>query len=438
MVDPRQPPRAAAPSEPPAGPPSPVALGDALGHLAELVAFDTVSDRPNLPLIRHAAELLESCGAEVHVLTAPDGVHANLFATLHGSRRRGVTGLWRAQPQGLLLSGHTDVVPVRGQAWTRSPFAVTREGERIYGRGTADMKGFVACVLASARWLSSLPLREPVHIALSYDEEVGCRGVPALIEALGERLPTPRLCVVGEPTSMRVVTAHKGISVHETRVVGAAGHSSAPDAGVNAVHVAARLIAELERLAGELDVGDGPASGAAQGFEPPRSTFNVGVFDGGTAVNVLAPSARFVWEVRPLPGVAAHALRERLAAWAEAEVLPGLRARHPSARVEISDLVQAPPLHTGDEAEIAQLARRWAEAAGVERPRGPAVSFATEAGLFDRAGVPTVICGPGDIAQAHQPDEFVTAGQLQTCLDFLAQAARWCAQPEAESQRTGA
>ena len=367
--------------------------------ISRLVAFDTTSANSNLPLIEDVADFLDGNGLAVRLIHDDGGTKANLFATLGPDIEGGV-----------VLSGHTDVVPVAGQKWDSDPFAVVERDGRLYGRGTTDMKSFIAATLALVPEFAARPAATPVHLALSYDEEVGCIGVRRMIDMIMGELPRPRLVIVGEPTEMRVVNAHKGISQQNTVVTGRDGHSSRPQDGVNAVAYAAEIIAFLNRLAGEM-----AAPGAAdKRFDPPGTTFNIGIIEGGTAVNIIARECRFRWEFRPVPGIDPQAILDRLEAFVASDILPRMRAVDPDSGVVTTCEVTAPTLEPrpGSPAEHLALQISGANAAGT-------VSYVCEAGLFAAAGIPAVVCGPGSVTQAHQPNEFVAVEQVAECTGFL-------------------
>jgi acetylornithine deacetylase len=365
--------------------------------LERLVGFDTTSRESNLALIHFVQDYLTACGVRSTLIHDSGGTKANLWATI-GPPERG----------GVVLSGHTDVVPVDGQPWDSDPFAVVERDGRLYGRGTADMKGFVAVILSKVPDFAAAPLQTPVHIALSYDEEVGCLGVHGIVDHIRSSGPLPRLAIVGEPTRMQVVDAHKGVLSVNTEVVGLEAHSSAPQAGVNAIQVAAEIVARLRDLQADFETERDDR------FDPPWSTVQVGTIAGGTARNIIPLRCEFGWAIRPLPGVDPG---RRLAQWAERveqELLPAMQALSPSCciRHHIGPVVQALSPQPGSEAET--LAFRLA---GVNRSF--AVSYAAEAGTFQQAGIPTVICGPGDIAEAHKPNEFIELSELGACEAFM-------------------
>ncbi|MFG0317603.1 MAG: acetylornithine deacetylase [Planctomycetota bacterium JB042] len=361
--------------------------------LRRLVGFDTVSSKSNLALIDFVADLLDARGIGVELTRDDDGTQANLFATVGPADRPGV-----------VLSGHTDVVPVEGQAWSSDPFEVTERDGRLHGRGTADMKGFLAAALAAIGDVDPAGLRSPVHLAFSYGEEVGCVGAPRMIAAL-ERSgrPRPRAVIVGEPTNLSVVHAHKGICTLRTTVHGHAAHSSLPDAGAGAISIAAEIVRFLAGLADEMR----RRGGVAAGFDVPCTTLNVGSIEGGTAVNVIPARCRFEWEFRTLPDADAEEIPRRLDEFLRAEILPRERARGFEVRVETERTASAPALVPSPDSPALRLAF---ELVGEGTPG--AVSFVTEAGLFQGAGMPAVVCGPGSIEQAHKPDEFITVAQL--------------------------
>ena len=371
--------------------------------LERLVAFDTESSKSNLALVAAVEDYLRA--RDVPYVKVPNaaGDKAALFATI-GPMTDG----------GVVLSGHTDVVPVAGQAWTSDPFILRREGGRLYGRGACDMKGFDAIALAMIEEFQQLPLRRPVHILLSYDEETTCLGPVDTIARFGVDLPRPGAVIVGEPTLMQVADAHKSVATYVTHVRGREAHSSNPALGANAIEAASALVGELYRfMDASFAVGD-PASR----FIPGASTVSVGTIQGGTARNILARDCTFHWEFRGLPGVAQDAALRHLEAYAAREVLARLRRHAPEAEIETITEVEVPGLapEPGSPAEaLAFKASRHNATI--------AVSFATEAGRFQGAGIPTVVCGPGSIEQAHQPDEFIAESQVVEGINFMRRLA---------------
>ncbi|MEX2454449.1 MAG: acetylornithine deacetylase, partial [Rhodospirillaceae bacterium] len=315
---------------------------DAVALLRDLVAFDTTSRNSNLDLIRYVESYLKDCGIAARLIPSDDGRKANLFATA-GPAREG----------GIVLSGHTDVVPVDGQDWSTAPFVLTERDGRLYGRGSADMKGFIACALAMMPEFAAMDLDRPVHIALSYDEEVGCLGVGRMIDAILAELPRPAAVVVGEPTSMQIASAHKGICAMTTTVRGREAHSSRPQDGVNAIAAAGGLVAELYRLCDELAATD-----RDERFEPRHTTFNVGTIAGGDAINIIARECVVKWEFRPIPGADPDRIAARVDAFVDTVLLPPMRAVDPAASVETVRDLLVPPLDSPPDSPAEALARR--------------------------------------------------------------------------------
>ena len=378
-------------------------LEKAKALLARLVAFDSVSDRSNLPVIGFVEECLASHGVALRRAPNASGEKAAILATI-GPRVDG----------GVVLSGHTDVVPVDGQPWSSHPFALREAGGRLYGRGACDMKGFDACVLAMVPAFLSAELKRPIHIVLSYDEETTCLGSTEVIAWFGRDDPRPSAVIVGEPTMMEVADAHKSVATLRTRVTGHEAHSALPALGANAVAAAADVVSEIGRLAREYESGPFDPR-----FTPPYSTLHVGMVQGGTARNILARECVFHWEFRGLPGVSTASAVAKVQAFVDAVALPRLRrfVAGPTIATEIE--ADAPPLAAAPGSAAETLALRLTRS-----NRTIAVSFATESGHFQAAGLPTVLCGPGSIDQAHKPDEFVEEGQLAACLAFLDGLAR--------------
>ncbi|WP_288376334.1 acetylornithine deacetylase [uncultured Pseudomonas sp.] len=363
--------------------------------LERLVGFATVSRDSNLELIGFIRDYLAGLGVESELFLNEEGTKANLFATIGPTDRGGV-----------VLSGHTDVVPVDGQAWSVEPFRLSERDGRLYGRGTADMKGFIASVLAAVPAFLAQPLTTPVHLAFSYDEEVGCLGVRSMLEALEQRPNKPRLCLIGEPTELKPVLGHKGKLAMRCQVHGAACHSAYAPYGVNAIEYAAQLIGKLGEIGGELAR---PEHHDAR-FDPPFSTVQTGVIKGGRALNIVPEECEFDFEVRALPGFEAKVVAERLQAYAETDLLPRMRAVSDASDIRLKPLSAYPGLATPEDSEAARLV---ALLSGSED--FGTVAFGTEGGLFDQAGIPTVVCGPGSMDQGHKPDEFVSVEQLQGC-----------------------
>lgn len=377
--------------------------------LAALVGFPTVSRDSNLALLDWVEARLAPLSPRLRRFPSPDGTKANLLASIGPDL-----------PGGLLLSGHTDVVPVERQAWRADPFVLRDAGGLLTGRGACDMKGFLACCLQAAPDLAALPLRRPVHLALSYDEEVGCTGVGPMAEWAGAQL-APALAVIGEPSEMQVVNAHKGGLIGWARVTGLPGHSSQPDRCVNAVMVAAECIARINRLREEFRAGPHDP-----GFDPPYSTIQVNQVEGGTGGNVVASACRFFWEMRVLPGVDGRAVLAGIERQVAAELVPAMQAVGPDCGVRFEVQARIPALAPGDLATEARVLRLLGQ------DRACAVPYGSEAGIFQLAGMSAVILGPGSIGQAHQPEEHVPAGQLQQCIGALKGLAQeFCVPPAA-------
>ncbi|HEY8275807.1 MAG TPA: acetylornithine deacetylase [Methyloceanibacter sp.] len=368
--------------------------------LAKLVAFDTTSAKSNLKLINFVQSYLKDHAISSIAIPSPDGSKAALFATVGPEGKNGIG-----------LSGHSDCVPVEGQNWRSDPFTLTPRDGKLYGRGSCDMKGFLACVLASVPLFKSRKLKDPIHIIVSYDEEVGCTGVRPLIELLGKELPKPKAIIVGEATDMTTIDAHKRIDSYLTVVTGREAHSSLPQLGINAIAVAAKLVLELERLGAEL------ARVKDDRFDPPFGTMQVGTIKGGTAGNIVPKDCEFHWQIRSLPGTGPSKIEQAFARSTE-ELLTDMRQVAPDAGIVTKLLNSVPSFQAQGNSEAVALALSLSGANSTH-----AVSYGTEAGLFEEAGCPTVICGPGSIAQAHAADEFVTVAQLDLCMAFLARFA---------------
>lgn len=365
--------------------------------LQTLVGFDTTSRESNLQLIAFVRDYLASHGVASEVIYNEARTKANLFASIGP-----------LEVPGIVLSGHTDVVPVDGQPWSVPPFELTERDGRLFGRGTADMKGYIACVLALVPALVAATLRRPVHIALSYDEEVGCLGVRSLLSVLAQRPVKPMLCIIGEPTELKPVLGHKGKLAMRCDVHGAACHSAYAPHGVNAIEHAAELIGELGRIGQRLrDKQDAR-------FDPPFSTVQTGVIGGGKALNIVPADCRFDFEVRALPGQAPQAVADELRAYAEQQILPRMQAVSAQSAIRFTELSAYPGLMTDQHSEAAELIAAFCGS----RAFGT-VAFGTEGGLFDAVGIPTVVCGPGSMDQGHKPDEFVSVAQLAQCDQML-------------------
>jgi acetylornithine deacetylase len=373
-------------------------LSRALPLIERLVGFDTESSKSNLPLIEFVENYLGRLNVPFVRVPNADGNKAALFATI-GPMNDG----------GILLSGHTDVVPVAGQSWSSDPFALRRDGTRLYGRGTCDMKGFDAICLAMVPEFLRAQLKRPVHLLFSYDEEVTCEGPLDTIRRFGADLPRPGAVIVGEPTNMEVADTHKSVSTYHTHVRGHEAHSSKPFLGVSAVHVGCELVVELTRIGDDFSRAGDPSGR----FEPAYSTVHVGTVAGGTARNILAKDCKFHWEFRGLPGVPLRAALERFEARVERVRATRLKD-FADTFIETKIEVEVPGLAADAGSPAESLALRLTRS-----NKTIAVPFATEAGQFQNAGIPTIVCGPGNVNQAHQPDEFIEIAEIQKCIGFL-------------------
>jgi len=378
-------------------------MSTSLDLLKTLVAFDTTSRESNLQLIEYVRDYLAGFDVPCELIYNEQRSKANLFATIGPAQRPGI-----------VLSGHTDVVPVDGQPWTLAPFELTERDGKLYGRGTADMKGYIACVLALVPSLVRADLKKPVHIALSYDEEVGCLGVRSLLSELAKRPVKPMLCIIGEPTELKPVLGHKGKLAMRCDVHGEACHSAYAPLGVNAIEYAAELISELGRIGHRLKAEHHDVR-----FDPPFSTVQTGVISGGKALNIVPADCRFDFEIRALPSHDPSEVAQQLQAFAEQQVLPRMRAVSEQSDIRFSELSAYPGLATDAHSEAAELIAAFSGS----REFGT-VAFGTEGGLFDAAGIPTVVCGPGSMDQGHKPDEFVSLEQLNGCDALLQRMLR--------------
>ncbi|MGB3339390.1 MAG: acetylornithine deacetylase [Devosia sp.] len=376
-------------------------LNETTSILADLIAFPSVSQDSNADLIDYLKHRLERLGARIEVTSDADGGKANIFATIGPADQDG----------GVVLSGHTDVVPVEGQDWSSDPFTAALRDGRIYGRGACDMKGFIACAMAHAPLFARAKLKRPLHLAFTYDEEVGCLGAQVMLERLGRTGPKPAICIVGEPTGMAIIEGHKGCCEYTTTFSGTAGHASQPDLGVNAVEYAVRYITRL------LEVGEAlKARAPAQSlFDPPWSTIQVGRIAGGTARNIIAEACSVEWELRPINSDDLAFAKANIENYVETQLLPRMRAVHPRADILTSVIGEVVGLEPMSPSQAEALVRSLTG----NRDKATCVSFGTEAGLFQQLGISTVICGPGSIAQAHKADEYVALDQLDACLSTM-------------------
>ncbi|MFN0264356.1 acetylornithine deacetylase [Tepidamorphus sp. 3E244] len=367
--------------------------------LGELIGFPTVSSDGNLEMIAYLSEQLGQAGAEVTWMTDPTGRKANLFATIGGDGEGGI-----------VLSGHTDVVPVEDQEWSSDPFTMREDRGRLYGRGTCDMKGFIAAALAMAPSFAELDLKRPIHFAFTYDEETGCLGGQHLVRELQEREIRPATAIVGEPTGMRIIEGHKGCYEYETIFTGLEGHGSAPERGVNAVEYAVRYIARLMELQDELKRHTTPANR----FNPPWTTLQVGRIQGGNARNTIAGVCTVDWEMRPVRNDDAVFVKSSIEAFRDEVLLPQMRKVCPDADIFTHVIGEVCGLEPADDNEARAILSKL-----LGDDTADVVPFGTEAGLFQEIGMSVVVCGPGSINQAHKPDEYVALEQLQQCLDML-------------------
>ncbi len=378
--------------------PHPSPTTETLECLRQLIGFDSTSRNSNLELIDWAEARLSAHGATIRRSYNRERTKANLFASFGEG------------PGGVVLSGHTDVVPVDGQNWSTDPFKADIRDGRLYGRGACDMKGFIGVVLGHAQALSKARLDAPIHVALSYDEEVGCLGIPGLLTDLADAGIRPDGCIVGEPTSMRPVTAHKGGRVYRCCVRGQAAHSSLTPQGLNAIEYAARVITFIQDLSWREEEN----GLRVEGLDVPYSTISTNLITGGNGKNIIPAECEFFFDYRYVPGVAPDAFIDSIRAYVAQHVEPRMKLRHPQAGVEFEMTGDVPALSEDESSRIAQLSK------SLLRPQPSAkVSYGTEAGFFQRTGIPSIVCGPGSIEQAHRADEYVSLEQLAECEGFL-------------------
>ena len=388
---------------------------DSIDWLTRLIAFDTVSRHSNLALIDDVKAYCEQLGLTVDLTFNDAKNKANLFVTVPAGKDADEIN------HGLVLSGHTDVVPVDGQDWTSEPFTATIRGDKLYGRGACDMKGFIACALTllpqAVKFSNAGQLRRPLHLALSFDEEVGCLGAPLLLADLKARGITPDHCIVGEPTNMAMVVAHKGIAVYRCRVHGKSAHSSLTAQGVNAISYASRLIGYVDELAQEISHrsdNDGL-------FDVPYSTLSVGTIQGGTATNIVPNLCEFTFDYRNLPHMTQDDILAPIAAKV-AELSTQMQARAADTGIELLQEESVPAMTDSDSTELQALI--IALTGDDTRHK---VAYATEGGQFTNSGIPTIICGPGSIEQAHKADEYVALSEMVRCDEFLQKLLNSCA-----------
>ena len=381
----------------------------AIAILGSLVGFESVTAAPNHDVIASIAAHFEGLGAAVRRLQSPRFDKENLWVTFGEER-----------PGGIVLSGHIDVVPVTGQVWTHAPFALTREAGRLYGRGTTDMKGFLACVMAATASIKPSELTRPIHVAITFDEEVGCLGARELVEFMDKAAIRPKAMLVGEPTKMAVVDRHKGSVGFTTTITGRSAHSSQVHLGFSAIALAAELVGVLVAL------GTAQTQGAAAdpSFPYPFPSINVGTIRGGEVRNIVAPTCAFDWEIRPILAAQLATIRQAFEAHVE-DRLAGLRqAGGFVPLIETRCVYDTAPLVADRQAAAAGLALQL-----MEINETAAVSYGTEAGLYQEAGHSVVVCGPGDIQQAHTPDEWIAVDQIEACMAFLGRVVDHCTRP---------
>ena len=388
---------------------------DSIDWLTRLIAFDTVSRHSNLALIEEVKAYCEQLGLTVDLTFNDAKNKANLFVTVPAGKNADEVN------HGLVLSGHTDVVPVDGQDWTSEPFIATIRGDKLYGRGACDMKGFIACALTLLPQAVNLSnagkLRRPLHLALSFDEEVGCLGAPLILADLKARGITPDYCIVGEPTNMAMVVAHKGIAVYRCRVHGKSAHSSLTATGVNAISYASRLIGYVDELAEEISHrSDNDAL-----FDVPYSTLSVGTIKGGTATNIVPNLCEFTFDYRNLPHMTQDDILTPIQAKV-AELNAQMQARSADTGIELLQEESVPAMTDSDSAELQALI-----AALTGDDTRHKVAYATEGGQFTNSGIPTIICGPGSIEQAHKANEYVALSEIERCDEFLQKLLNSCA-----------
>ena len=367
--------------------------------IERLISFDTTSRGSNLGLIEWARDYLKNLGIASRLTYDAAGNKANLFATVE-----------KGNKPGIVLSGHTDVVPVDGQNWASDPFKATLRGDRIYGRGACDMKSYLAVVLGMAPRFAAANLRAPVHFALSYDEEVGCVGARSLLEDLARNDIRPAGAVIGEPTSMQPVIAHKGKRSYLCCVRGKEAHSALTPQGVNAIEYAARIIGYIRHMAERMR----ECEPRDYGFDVPFTTLQTGVIAGGTAGNIVPRECIFHFEFRYLPGADPEALEREIKDYAERVILPEMHKTDPGTGISFETKAEIPGLNTAENEEVTRLAQALSRSKSTSK-----VAYATEGGLFQQSGIPAIICGPGSIEQAHKPDEYVTLEQVALCESFM-------------------
>ncbi len=371
-------------------------MSDSIAILDRLIAFQTVSHQSNMAMIDFIRDTLDGCGITCQIITDETGDKANLYATIGPQDRPGV-----------MLSGHTDVVPVEGQAWTRDPFKMIEADGCLYGRGTTDMKGFIACALAAAVQASKMDLKIPLHLAFSHDEEIGCVGVRHLIDVMEKAPVKPKFCLIGEPTLLQVATAHKGKLAARAICRGVECHSAMAPNGVNAIHLAADLMAEIRALQADIE-----KSGGRDGdYDIPYTTLHAGIIHGGAALNIVPNLCTLDFEIRNIAADDPAVLMDQIVARA-GQIVEG----YDGAAIEFESIHSYPGLDTPPDSAVVSFVKSLTGANSTTK-----LSFGTEGGLFDeRLGIPTVVCGPGSMAQGHKPDEFIARSEMAACDKMLA------------------
>ena len=377
--------------------------------LGRLIEFDTVSARSNKKMINFMADYLNGHGVKSSIALNQEETKADLIATI-GPMVKG----------GIVLSGHTDVVPVDGQDWNTDPFEMKNINGLLYGRGTCDMKGFIAVVMALVPEMTKLDLKRPIHLVFSYDEEVGCLGAPALIARLIKEVPMPHAAIIGEPSSMKLVNAHKGVSIYETIIKGVPGHSSQTQSGVNAIDIASECIRYLKSKAEEF----ANKGGRDERLEPPYNTINISMINGGTALNIIPGECKIMWDCRSIGSVDSDLLLEEFNNYCQEKLIAPLEKNFDGISIVTNLSANIPPLAPSHDNPAEALVRQLT---GQNQALG--VAFAAEAGLFQKADIPSVICGPGSVDQAHQPNEFVEVSLIDACTEFVQKIAYWAADP---------
>ena len=380
-------------------------IGKTLNLLNSLIGFNTVSSFSNMALIKFVQEYLKSCGIFCDIALNQDGDKADLVATI-GPMVEG----------GIILSGHTDVVPVEGQNWDTDPFKMVEKDRRLFGRGACDMKGFIAVTLALVPHFKSLNLKKPIHLAFSYDEELGCLGAPSLIARICKKIPTPLAAIIGEPTSMKLVNAHKGTAAYETIIKGLPSHSSQVHLGVNAISYATACIRHLEKIGEQLKI----EGSIDERFNPDHSTISVNTIVGGTATNIVPEDCKFTWDCRSILGDDGIMALNKFETYCEEILEPEMQRITCEAGIRTLIKSSVPPLVASHDNPAEDLVLYL-----TGQNQAEVVSFTAEAGLFQEAGIPSVICGPGSIDQAHRPNEFVDLTQIEECFNFLTKLGDW-------------